>query len=595
MAYGVSIGPRIQVEGEEEYRKKIIDIIEQSKTLGAEMKALTASFAEDATAQEKATATSKLLNEQLEAARKRTELVREMTEQATKAKGEDDVATLKWRQALATAKEEQAKLEKAVADNTRALEEEGEEADDAGNSLKKLGEETDGASEKTGIFADVLKGNLVSDAIGAAVDGLKRLGEEAIDFGKRVIESYGELEQNLGGSESVFGEYAEKVKEASEMAYSSMGASQSEYLATANKMGALFQGSGVEVERSMELTVQAMQRAADAASVMGIDTAEALEAVTGAAKGNYTMMDNLGVKMDATTLKAYALEKGMSATWEEMSNAEKAELAMQYFFEQTEKYAGNFEQEARQTISGSIGMLQASVETWIAGLGDSEADIGQLTENVIDSFQTVVDNTVPIVENVIKSAPQIYDSIMSAVAERSPELAEKLENFMTPLGGILESMIELGQTVWPIVEPALENIAWGFSLIAGALEEVVGWAKEAVEWLMAAGEWIEKADQNWQLNDSSGYYVDEFNPAFAGHNAAGTDSWRGGLTWVGESGPELVRLPQGTQIIPNQQSMQLAGAGTDTRALEGLVGQAVTLLREMQAERQAESMRGRMR
>lgn len=37
----------------------------------------------------------------------------------------------------------------------------------------------------------------------------------------------------------------------------------------------------------------------------------------------------------------------------------------------------------------------------------------------------------------------------------------------------------------------------------------------------------------------------------AGKNAKGNDNWRGGLTWVGESGPELAMLPGGTQIAPN--------------------------------------------
>ena len=50
---------------------------------------------------------------------------------------------------------------------------------------------------------------------------------------------------------------------------------------------------GIEQQRSLQLTEQ---RAADMASVMGIDMSSAMEAVTGAAKGNYTMMDNLGVK-----------------------------------------------------------------------------------------------------------------------------------------------------------------------------------------------------------------------------------------------------------------------------------------------------------
>ena len=63
-----------------------------------------------------------------------------------------------------------------------------------------------------------------------------------------------------------------------------MGVSQSQYLATANKMGALFQGSGVDQQKSLELTEKAMQRAADMASVMGIDMQMALDSVAGAAK-----------------------------------------------------------------------------------------------------------------------------------------------------------------------------------------------------------------------------------------------------------------------------------------------------------------------
>jgi hypothetical protein len=36
-----------------------------------------------------------------------------------------------------------------------------------------------------------------------------------------------------------------------------------------------------------------------------------------------------------------------------------------------------------------------------------------------------------------------------------------------------------------------------------------------------------------------------------GRNADGTNSWRGGLSLVGERGPELVNLPKGSQVIPN--------------------------------------------
>jgi hypothetical protein len=43
-------------------------------------------------------------------------------------------------------------------------------------------------------------------------------------------------------------------------------------------------------------------------------------------------------------------------------------------------------------------------------------------------------------------------------------------------------------------------------------------------------------------------------------NANGTPNWRGGLTWVGERGKELVNLPRGSQVIPNHQ-IGAAGGG----------------------------------
>jgi hypothetical protein len=37
-------------------------------------------------------------------------------------------------------------------------------------------------------------------------------------------------------------------------------------------------------------------------------------------------------------------------------------------------------------------------------------------------------------------------------------------------------------------------------------------------------------------------------------NASGTNYWKGGPTWVGERGPEILNLPRGSQIIPNDKA-----------------------------------------
>ena len=332
-----------------------------------------------------------------------------------------------------------------------------------GKQMQEAGKDFDDAGESSSRFADVLKANLTSEAI---IGGLKVLGKGILEVGKAFgslvvegVKSFAELEQNIGGSEAVFGEFATSIQKTAEQAYRTMGTTQSEYLATANKMGALFQGSGLDAQRSMDLTTQAMQRAADMASVMGIDTQSALDAVTAAAKGNYTMMDNLGVAMNATTLEAYRVSQGMDTAFSKMSNAEKAELAMKYFFENTTQYAGNFEREASETISGSIGQLTAAVQTWVAGLGNSEADITALTQNIVNAFQSVVANVVPVVENIVATIPTVLATLMPAINQLLPMLLTiGADVINTMLEGITSALPALVGAAKPIISVLVTGV-----------------------------------------------------------------------------------------------------------------------------------------
>ena len=66
----------------------------------------------------------------------------------------------------------------------------------------------------------------------------------------------------------------------------------------------------------------------------------------------------------------------------------------------------------------------------------------------------------------------------------------------------------------------------------------------------------EKAKRNMQeMEDISAKTMDNVNKTTysansVGRNAGGTENWRGGMTWVGQEGPELVTLPAGSQITP---------------------------------------------
>lgn len=190
----------------------------------------------------------------------------------------------------------------------------------------------------------------------------------ALGIGKIIgdsIMSGGELEQQLGGVEVVFSEHAESMRKAAATAYKDMGLSESDYLAKANKMGALLKGSGFDTGYASAMSQQAMQRASDVASIMGVDVKDAMEAVTGAAKGNFTMMDNLGVAMNDTTLQAYAQEKGLGKL---ETTQQKVSAAMQMFLDKTEYAAGNYARE-NDTFSGSLTTAKAQLENMTADLG----------------------------------------------------------------------------------------------------------------------------------------------------------------------------------------------------------------------------------
>lgn len=353
---------------------------------------------------------------------------------------------------------------------------------DVGETLSPVKEKLEGvasAAKKVGsatakISAAGIK--TVGASVNAAAQGFKAYALSATGaaaaLGIAAIKSYGELEQNLGGSEAVFGEYAKSIQKTGEDAYKNLGVSQSDYLATANKMGALFQGTGLEQQKSLELTEKAMQRAGDMASVMGIDMQTALDSVAGAAKGNFTMMDNLGVAMNATNIEAYALSKGMNFKWNTATEAEKAEVAMQMFFENTEQYAGNFAKESTQTISGSFGMLKASVGSLVAGLGNSEADIENLVQNVIDAFSSVVENVSPIVESVAKAFPKVINAIVKEASKMLPkiitsittELPKAMGTFIEGFNGLILGVVGAINSSLPmIITTILPTLITGFT------------------------------------------------------------------------------------------------------------------------------------
>ncbi len=303
------------------------------------------------------------------------------------------------------------------------------------------------------------------------------------------------LEQNLGGSEAVFGEFAKRMQDTAAQAYSSMGLSQSAYLATANKMGSLFKGAGFATVEAVELTEETMQRAADVASIMGIDIEHAMESIAGAAKGNFTLMDNLGVAINDTNLKEYALSKGIRKTTQEMTTQEKVALAMQMFMEKTAYAAGNYAKE-NDTLAGALTTAKAAFQNFLSGAGN-EDDVAAALENAA----TVIGKKL----NVL--LPKLSQGVGGLIKKLSPRLPGLMRDMLPGIidgatsmfTGLASAVPGLLSAVGEVLPGAFSRIWEGIRQTAPVLLSALKGVIESVDFTVvgtAIGDGIKYVIQN---------------------------------------------------------------------------------------------------
>lgn len=297
-------------------------------------------------------------------------------------------------------------------------------------------------------------------AVGAA--GLVALTGKALMAGA-------ELEQQLGGADAVFGKYASSIKNTAKSAYFEAGLSQNEFLQGANKMGSLFQGAGFSVQQSMTMSSESMQRASDIASIMGISTTSALEAVTGMAKGNFTMMDNLGVAMNDTAIGAYAASKGLDKTTASMSIQEKVGLAQQMFMEKTAKYAGNYAKE-NQTLAGSINSTKKAFDNLLSGQGEIDGFIELLVNSIELAVPQIVKILPMIVEGLGATLTALVPALSAALPTLIPALIEAVTSLMNALVAAMPTIVQTLVSALPAVIDAFIKI---FLALVQALPQII--------------------------------------------------------------------------------------------------------------------------
>ena len=373
----------------------------------------------------------------------------------------------------------------------------------------------------------VAVGNLISDAVEKAVSMI-------VDVAKQAVNGYADYEQLVGGVQKLYGnmgqsleEYAAEhggmtdevkaqwqsledaqnlvLKNANE-AYKNAGMSANEYMETATSFSAaLISSLGGDTVKAAEQTEVAMEAISDNVNTFGSNMEDVTNAFKGFSKQNYTMLDNLKLGYGGTQAEMKKLIEDANEYARSIGQA--SDLSIDSFsdivtainlIQQKQSIAGTTAHEAAATISGSIQMTKTAWDNLVAGLGNKDADLSSLINNVDTSAETVFNNVLPIAEQALVGIGSFVATIIPTVVDKIPSmLSAVLPSLVSSAGQLVTSLAQAFMTGIPaLMQTGIELLK---SLASGMAQNVSALLEKALPMLMAFTE---------ELRSNAGQLID---------------------------------------------------------------------------------------
>lgn len=206
----------------------------------------------------------------------------------------------------------------------------------------------------------------VGKASVAASAALAAIGAGAASCAKAA----GDLQQSVGGVETVFGDSSKQMLAWSKNAAKSVGLSQNEYNEFATLVGSQLQNFGMSAEQSASKTNELIGLGADLSSMFGGTTADAVDALSSALKGEMDPIEKYGISLNDATLQAQAASMGLSDLYKSGDRNAKMQATLAAITAQSGKAVGNFAREA-DTAQGQQQRMNAAFENAKAALGEA--------------------------------------------------------------------------------------------------------------------------------------------------------------------------------------------------------------------------------
>lgn len=311
---------------------------------------------------------------------------------------------------------------------------------------------------KTNTVKDKLKsiGGHIGSAFlkGSAVAGTALTGLVGMS-----IKSFADMEQNVGGVETLFKDSATTVIDNAKKAYETAGMSANQYMETVTGFSAsLLQSLGGDTKKAAEVADMAVVDMSDNANKMGTSMESIQNAYQGFAKQNYTMLDNLKLGYGGTKEEMQRLlqdAQKISGQKYDISNLNDVYQAI-HVIQGELGITGTTAKEANTTISGSVTALKSSFDNFMNGTGSIDSVIstftnaftnisnalGEMAPKIVDGLVGLVNGILPQVPGLIqKLLPTIVNGIVGLTVGVINVLPQVLSMLAGMLPQILQSLI----------------------------------------------------------------------------------------------------------------------------------------------------------
>ena len=304
-----------------------------------------------------------------------------------------------------------------------------------------------------------MSGKAVGALKGVATVGLAGVGTAVAALagvGKSALDAYATYEQAVGGVDTLFKDASGTVQKYAAEAYRTAGVSANEYMTQVTSFSAsLISSLGGDTAKAAELGNTAMIDMSDNANKMGTDIETIQQTYQSLARGNYAMLDNLKLGYGGTKSEMERLIQDANKV--KQANGEMGDLSIDKFSDVVQAIhimqeqmgiSGTTAKEAATTIEGSVGMMKAAWQNWLAELGKDNADINGLTKQLVESVGTVIHNVGPRIAQIITGITAALPQLFSSLGSTLPALVMQILPPVLGALGQLGTMLLTSATTW---------------------------------------------------------------------------------------------------------------------------------------------------